>query len=621
MANVSISGAASGLDTASIINSLVSVQANQQALLKSRQARVKKTSDAFGSLITSLGSLATRAKKVADTGAWAGLTATSSTASVTATATGTRPGSLAFDVTALAARHALVSAEPVGSAASVVASGPLTLTTSDGTVRTVEVGGGTLDDVVAAINDAKAGVTATAVQTAPGQYRLQVCASSTGSASQFTLDGLDGFTAMNVLQQGADATVHVGDALTGYDVTSASNTFTGVVPGLSFTVSKVEPGVTVSSAVDGSAVATDLQALVDAANTLLDDVASKSTWDATTTSGGPFTGQSAVRRLAQSILSTVAGAGAAGLELTREGRLSFDTGAFTTAFAADPAAVAAQYGASVTFSPTAGVTGRLGLVRAGDTAEPGTYDITVTGVAAHEQWQVTAGGGSLGGSTLALTRTGGTSFSYVVPGGEMLADTVTALNSRLAASGFGVGASLSGDGDLVLTATSAGSAPAFEATLDGLPQSRVTVGADVAGTIDGQPATGSGNVLSLTTGTSAAKGLSLSVDVTEADRVTSGGAVGAVTYGQGVAQRLAALVADVTATDGLLAAAKDGNDATVKDLQSQIDRWDSRLETYRQMLTRQFTAMETAIATLKSQTSFLSSLSTSMLGSSDSSSS
>ncbi len=57
----------------------------------------------------------------------------------------------------------------------------------------------------------------------------------------------------------------------------------------------------------------------------------------------------------------------------------------------------------------------------------------------------------------------------------------------------------------------------------------------------------------------------------------------------------------------------------MKSLQDDIDAWDTRLADYRASLTTQFTAMETALATLKSQTSALSGLSTSMLGNSSSS--
>lgn len=617
VSNLAISGAASGLDTQSIIDSLVKVQANQQTLLKTRQSTYQKTADAYKTLMTSLTSLSDQAKSLANTSAWKGLAATSTSTSVTATATGTSTGSLAFDVTAVAARHALVSAEGVGTTTSVVASGPLTLTKSDGTTTSIDVGSGSLDDVVAGINAAKAGITASAVQTSPGQYRLQVTSTTYGEASQFTLGGLDGFSAMNTLATGADAKIHVGDALTGYDITSSTNTFKDVVPGLSFTVSKLETGVTVSSAADGSAVATDVQALVDAANKVLADIATKTTWDSQNKTGGPLTGESAVRNLTQSILSTVGGAGAAGVSLTRDGKLAFDKQAFVDAFAADPKAVAAQFGASVSFAKSTGVTGNVSLARASDTAQPGTYAVEVTSAPLAEQWQVDVTGGTVEGQLIELTKPGGGTFSYTAPTGETLADTVTKLNTRLAAAGFGVGASVSG-GNIVFTATGTGSGGAFVASLDGSTQTQLVAGQDVAGSIDGQTATGAGSVLSLNTGTGGAVGLSLTVGVTAADVTTSGGSVGSVTYSQGMAQKLATLLADATGTGGALTSAKSSSDNQVKDLQEQIDKWDNRLETFRAMLTTQFTAMETAIQKLKSSSSFLSSYSSTQSSSSSS---
>lgn len=608
MANLSISGAISKMDTASIVDNLVSLQRNQQTLLKNKQAAVQRTSDAYTALVSTLNTVASAAQKVADTGAWAGLRATSSSTSVTATATGTTAASLTFDVTALAARHALVSADTVGSTSAVVASGPLTLTKSDGSLTTIETGNGTLAEVVTAINAAKAGVTATAVQTSPGAYRLQVQSTASGSASSFDITGLDGFSAVNVLTQGSDATIHVGDALTGFDVTSATNTFTGVVPGLSFTVTKQETGVTVESAVDGKTVAADVKALVDAANAALTEISKKSSWDATAKTGGPLTGQSAVRALTQSILSTVSSAAAPGVQLTRDGKLAFDEQKFLDAFAADPAAVAAQFGSTATFGPEPGVTGSVSLVAATSAAKPGFYPVTVTSPPAREQWQVSTAG-TLEDLPLVLER-GTTTFSFTAPTGQSMADSVLALNARLTAAGFGVGATLSGS-DLVLTATSAGSGSAFTATLDGTAGTQLTAGADIVGSIDGLPAIGTGDVLALTSGDSGAVGLTLAFAVTAADITATGGDIGSIDYTQGLAQRLATLVADVTATDGVLKTAKAGSDSTVKDLQTQVESWDRRLESYRLMLTRQFTAMETAMGALQSQTSWLASFGTS----------
>jgi flagellar hook-associated protein 2 len=134
-------------------------------------------------------------------------------------------------------------------------------------------------------------------------------------------------------------------------------------------------------------------------------------------------------------------------------------------------------------------------------------------------------------------------------------------------------------------------------------------GTDISGFIDGQEATGIGRVLSLPTGTGGAVGLSLEIDTTEDDVGITAGALGSVTYSPGLAQRLSTLVADATAsTTGAVSTATDGANAEVKRYQAAIDAWDDRLETYRQSLTRQFTAMETALQKLKSSMSSITNM-------------
>ena len=625
MAQVSLSGVVSGLDTASIINQLVSVQKNQQTLLKNQQTGAQAAADAYKGLISALSSLGTQAREVAKTSSWQGTTGSSSSAGVTVAASGTRPASLAFDVTSVAAAHALVSTDHVASLTTKVASGSITLTRQDGSTLAVPVGGGSLTEVVDALNDSGEPLVASVVQTSPGQYRLQVSATSTGAASDFSLAGLDafagagGFTGMGVLRTGTDAVVRVGtDPATAFDVRSSTNTFADVVPGLSFTVSKVETGVTIGSTVDGTAMADKVSKLVDSANALLADIAKKTAWNSSTKTGGPLVGDSTARALQQAILGTAGGGGAAGVSLTRDGRLSFDRAAFTTAFTADPAAVARGYGATTSFTAAAGVTSKVGLVRAADTVRSGSYGVVVTQAAAGEQWSAALPGG-VDGRTLSLTR-GTTTVSYTGAPGATLAQAAALMADSLADAGLDVDVSVAGT-DLVFTAKATGTASAFSLTLDAVAATRVRAGLDVAGFIDGEPATGTGSVLALQEGTGSAVGLSLDVPVTAAEVTATGGVVGSFGYTPGLAQRLLTLVNDVTkSSTGALASAQQSRLSAVKGYQSQIDRWDQRLTTYREMLTRQFTAMETALASLKSQTSFLAGMSTSMLGGKDSSS-
>jgi flagellar hook-associated protein 2 len=99
------------------------------------------------------------------------------------------------------------------------------------------------------------------------------------------------------------------------------------------------------------------------------------------------------------------------------------------------------------------------------------------------------------------------------------------------------------------------------------------------------------------------------VNVSDADVAASGGAVGKVSYASGLAQRFVDAIADLTSDKGgPLASAKSGLEQTVKTLQKQIDAWDDRLVSRRAALTKQFTAMELALSSLKSSSSFLSSM-------------
>ena len=57
---LSVSGAVSGIDTATMVTQLISVEAQQQTAIKNRQSAAQKTADAYTSLITSLKDLATK---------------------------------------------------------------------------------------------------------------------------------------------------------------------------------------------------------------------------------------------------------------------------------------------------------------------------------------------------------------------------------------------------------------------------------------------------------------------------------------------------------------------------------------------------------------------------------
>jgi flagellar hook-associated protein 2 len=74
----------------------------------------------------------------------------------------------------------------------------------------------------------------------------------------------------------------------------------------------------------------------------------------------------------------------------------------------------------------------------------------------------------------------------------------------------------------------------------------------------------------------------------------------------GLSQRLEALTKRTTnATTGTLTLLAQGRETLVNDFKSRIADWDLRLATRKETLTRQFTAMETALSSLKNQSTWL----------------
>ncbi|WP_189112845.1 flagellar filament capping protein FliD [Pilimelia terevasa] len=349
---MSIDGLASGLGTTDLINQLMQIEALPQTALRSKVDTQSKAVTALQSVNTKLANLLKAAKDLSGTGVWGAMKTTSSTTAAIATAdTSAAAGSLTFRVDQLAAAHTVTFDGRVGATTDAVISGAtLDVQLADGTVSTVSPASQSLSDVVKSINNtANAAYTAAAVQVAPGQFTLQLTAKDSGAAAAFTAPAqIDSLGLQGVTTQGVDAQISVG-ADNPYTVTSATNAFEDVLPGVTITAVKKqtagEDPVTVSIAADSDAVAEKVKALVDAANAALTDIAVQTRTKQGSTTGGALAGDSTMRRLAQDILGAVGGGGgsalgafsAVGVQVTRDGALTFDKAKFQTAYKADAA--------------------------------------------------------------------------------------------------------------------------------------------------------------------------------------------------------------------------------------------------------------------------------------------
>jgi flagellar hook-associated protein 2 len=384
MATASISGLASGLDTATIIEQLMQLEAAPQTRLKARVTSEQSAVDAMQGLNAKLAALTTQTAGMSDHSGWAVFTTGSSNPKVTVTATSAaRPASFSVQVDQTALAHRLEFTAPVGLTAAGTVPTSVRVDRLDGTAPQDLTTDGTLSGLVDAINDPanKTGLSATAVQVSPGQYRLLVESTATGAAGDFTLtDAATGGPLLGgqTVRAGRDAQITLGSSIT---ITSASNTIKDVAPGVSLTLAPDASGssdVTVTR--DAKTVSGKVKGLVDAVNDILSSIDALTAYDPTNQTTGKLSGESSVRELRGALLDRVFPADGSslaslGIQTDRSGKLVFDQTAFESAYAADPAAVEARF-----TTPGTGFVDRLhSLSDRASNSLTGTLTQTITG--------------------------------------------------------------------------------------------------------------------------------------------------------------------------------------------------------------------------------------------------
>lgn len=353
-----ISGLASGLDTASIIDQLMTLEAVQQTKLKTRVTTEQSVITALQTLNTKVSLIGSKAEALAKASAWDPIKATSSNTGVTVTAsTGATPTNLNVTVIDTAKTHQLGFATPVTLTDQVTGD-----TTSfkidrfDGAPVTV-TSDGTLKGVVEAINSTsnETGLRASAIKVGTdangdATYQLFVESAVTGVDQDFQLTAEDGTALLGgaTVRAGSDAKISLG---TGITVTSSSNTFTGVVDGVDITLADSAVSgttATVSVTRDGASLATQVSALVDAMNAALDEISTQTAYNSETGTAGKLLGDAAVRSLRDTLLNSIyptdgTSLASLGIQTTRDGKLVFDATKFKEAYAADPTGTASRF--------------------------------------------------------------------------------------------------------------------------------------------------------------------------------------------------------------------------------------------------------------------------------------
>lgn len=355
---LSIDGLSSGLDTTSLINSLMTIEAAPQNLIKSKAAVVQTRISAFQGLNSAVADLATKAAKLAAPKALEFYSASSSsTTAAVSVGAGASAGSIDFTVSALAQKQTSVS----GAMTEWPDTPPVLTVVVGGVAKEITAKSTSLDDVVSAINGAGAGITATKVFAGADGYRLQFNAADSGAVNAFSIyrgnaaavaDQTAAPLPMTEIRQAQDAAVVLWAGTSVQTTVKApTNTFSNLLQGASITVSQIatEP-VTVNVARDNAQISRAASDLVSSVNGVLAQIATKSNVVSSTdasgapvTSGGIFTGDSTIRTVNAAVLSAatqpVNGKSPSdlGIVLNKSGSIDFDSTKFGDALSKDPA--------------------------------------------------------------------------------------------------------------------------------------------------------------------------------------------------------------------------------------------------------------------------------------------
>jgi len=262
-----------GIDVNAAVNASLSAAEAPETFWENEQSTLQSQTTALQQLQADAANLDTDMQALNSlTGPLSATTVTSSDPSIltASSASGTTLGNNVVVVNSLASTASWTSGA-YASGASALPAGSFTITTAGGASATITTDGTTtLNAVASQINGDNLGVTASVITDATGS-RLAIVSNTSGSAANFTITSPElagyGFTQAAA---GANASLTVD----GISISSATNTVTGAIPGLTLNLLGANPGVQVSLSVapDGSQASTAINQFVSDYNTLIQAV-------------------------------------------------------------------------------------------------------------------------------------------------------------------------------------------------------------------------------------------------------------------------------------------------------------------------------------------------------------
>ncbi|MGB6009291.1 flagellar filament capping protein FliD [Castellaniella sp.] len=323
MASVSSLGL-SGLPLTDLLDSLQKNENQVLAVIQDRQTAAKSKLSAYGTLKDAVSAFQKAADAVGNTDSFGALTTKAGSDAISATATNQAiAGQYSVDVTQLASSQTLVYAGQADRTTSIGSGGTLSITLASGDTKTLDLGADTsLNGLAKAINaDADIGVNATIINDGSGTpYRLLLTSRETGAANAATAISVSGNTDLdNFLKYaGADtAGVTQGQAaqdaqltINGIAITSATNTISNVIDGVTLTLNQTTNGTATSLNLtkDDTVAKKAIQDFVKAYNSLLGSIKTLTAYNVDSQTSSALTGDSIARSVQTRMRDAISGA-------------------------------------------------------------------------------------------------------------------------------------------------------------------------------------------------------------------------------------------------------------------------------------------------------------------------
>jgi flagellar hook-associated protein 2 len=665
---VTATGLGSGLDVTGLVTQIVNAERAGTDLQLTRQtSKLNAKISAFGSLKSAIAGFQSSLSSINTLSSFDKKSVTlSSSDALTAVATSSAvPNDYSIEVQRLATSQALASGVFADRDKTAVGSGTLTFRFGnvdydaaagnvDGfslkpdskiTTITIDSSNNTLEGIMKAVNDANFGVKASVVNDGNG-YRLLFTATATGAENglEIQVDDLDGENAdaeglsrlafnsaathMQLTKEASDARFSIN----GLAVSSASNSVSSAIPGLTLNLKAASSGpVQLSVGKDTSSATTALNTFISGYNNLVRTVKTLTKYDAASNTAGMLLGDFTVRAVMSQVdgimrnaVSGIVGEFGSlseiGLKTNDVGELELDTASFRSKLESDPRSIQALFTAlGVPSDPDVRYLG------AGNDTATGAWDLHISALA--------SGGYYSAASVLPpdfslapLVIDGDNdNFSLAVDGldigeirltqgsyssaAELAAELEARINGASAMVEAGKRIKVTHDAasnSFVLTSAMLGNSSNVSFTAVGATVAATLgfsigegqLGTDVAGTIGGVAAKGAGNVLTAADD-SAAAGLRLEIGGNAI------GARGSIGFSRGISSQLDLLLKKVLDEESGLSTRLENLNDGLKQVQKKKEQMEARWEQVRDRYTRQFNALDTLLAGLQSTSKYL----------------